>query len=70
MSQVESCRTRTCDLAKGAAGNVMLMREKTAHEIRAPELAVLRSSAVVNPPSEDGAYSAFGAPGRGSGAVL
>jgi hypothetical protein len=49
---------RTCDLARDAAGNVMLMQEKTAREIRATELAVLRSSAVANPPSEDGAYSA------------
>jgi hypothetical protein len=58
-----SCRTQTCDLAKGAAGNVVLIQEKTAHEIRAPELAVLRSSAVANPPSEDGAYSALGSGG-------
>ena len=45
-ARVESSRTRTCDLASGAAGNVVLMQEKTARETRAPELAVLRSSAV------------------------
>jgi hypothetical protein len=58
MSQVKPCRTQTCDLAKGAAGNVMLMQEETAHEMRASELAVLPSSPVANPPSEDGAYPA------------
>ena len=34
MRGVESCRTRTCDLARGAAGNVMPMQEKAAPEIR------------------------------------
>jgi len=33
----------------------VLMQEKTACETRAPELAVLRSSAISNPPSEGGA---------------
>jgi len=35
----------------------MLMQEETAHEIRASELAVLPSSPVANPPSEDGGHS-------------
>ena len=40
-ARVESSRTRTCDLASGAAGNAVLMQEKATRETRAPELAVL-----------------------------
>lgn len=40
------------------------MQDKTAHGIRAPELAVLRSSAVANLPSDGGAYSAGNPGGR------